>query len=145
MEGNDGPLVLEVNSSPGLEGIEKASGVNVAGKIIDYVISESDFNEVNVDQLLKTIPGQGVLSVHLKNHPHLIGSPISEIFKGEIPVFALSRAGDLIWNPEASMQLRFGDSIICYGDLEQLRANIKRTILDLPPVSASATEETNVD
>ena len=145
LEGNDGPLVLEVNPSPGLEGIEKASGVNVAGKIIDYVISESDFNEVNVDQLLKTIPGQGVLSVHLKNHPHLIGSPISEIFKGEIPVFALSRAGDLIWNPEASMQLRFGDSIICYGDLEQLRANIKRTILDLPPVSASATEETNVD
>ena len=31
LEGNDGPLVLEVNSSPGLEGIEKASGVNVAG------------------------------------------------------------------------------------------------------------------
>mgnify|MGYP001197930122 FL=1 len=145
LEGNDGPLVLEVNSSPGLEGIEKASGVNVAGKIIDYVISESGFNEVNVDQLLKTIPGQGVLSVHLRNHPHLIGSPISEIFKGHIPVFALSRAGDLIWNPEASMQLRFGDSIICYGDLEQLRANIKRTILDLPPVSSGATEETNAD
>ena len=135
LEGNDGPLVLEVNSSPGLEGIEKASGVNVAGAIIDYVISESDFNEVNVDQLLKTIPGQGVLSVHLRNHPHLIGSPIGEIFKVEIPVFALSRAGDLIWNPDPEVQLRFGDSLICYGDLEQLRANIKRKILDLPPVS----------
>ena len=49
LEGNDGPLVLEVNSSPGLEGIEKASGVNVAGAIIDYVIAESDFSEVNVD------------------------------------------------------------------------------------------------
>ena len=35
LEGNDGPLVLEVNSSPGLEGIEKASGENVAGAIID--------------------------------------------------------------------------------------------------------------
>lgn len=135
LEGNDGPLVLEVNSSPGLEGIEKASGVNVAGAIIDYVISESDFSEVNVDQLLKTIPGQGVLSVHLRNHPHLIGSPIGEIFKVEIPVFALSRAGDLIWNPDPEVQLRFGDSLICYGDLEQLRANIKRKILDLPPVS----------
>lgn len=32
-----GPLVLEVNSSPGLEGIEKASGRDVAGKIIDYI------------------------------------------------------------------------------------------------------------
>ena len=135
LEGNDGPLVLEVNSSPGLEGIEKASGVNVAGAIIDYVISESDFNEVNVDQLLKTIPGQGVLSVHLRNHPHLIGSPISEIFKEDMPVFALSRAGDLIWNPDPDMQLRFRDSLICYGDLEQLRASIKRKNLDLPPVS----------
>ena len=141
LEGNDGPLVLEVNSSPGLEGIEKASGVNVAGAIIDYVIAESDFSEVNVDQLLKTIPGQGVLCVHLRNHPHPIGSPISEIFKGDIPVFALSRAGDLIWNPEPNMQLRFGDSLICYGDLEQLRANIKRKILDLPPVSKTESDE----
>ena len=141
LEGNDGPLVLEVNSSPGLEGIEKASEVNVAGAIIDYVLAESDFSEVNVDQLLKTIPGQGVLSVHLRNHPHLIGSPISEIFKGEIPVFALSRAGDLIWNPEPNMQLRFGDSLICYGDLEQLRANIKRKILDLPSVSKTESDE----
>lgn len=32
-----GPLVLEVNSSPGLEGIENATGVDVAGKIIKYI------------------------------------------------------------------------------------------------------------
>jgi ribosomal protein S6--L-glutamate ligase len=32
-----GPLVLEVNSSPGLEGIEGASGVDVAGAIVDHV------------------------------------------------------------------------------------------------------------
>jgi ribosomal protein S6--L-glutamate ligase len=31
-----GPLVLEVNSSPGLEGIEKATGLDIAGRIIDY-------------------------------------------------------------------------------------------------------------
>ena len=36
-----GPLVLEVNSSPGLEGIELASGVDVAGKIIDHVAGSS--------------------------------------------------------------------------------------------------------
>lgn len=34
---NRGPLVLEVNSSPGLEGIEKATGVDVAGAIIGYL------------------------------------------------------------------------------------------------------------
>jgi ribosomal protein S6--L-glutamate ligase len=32
-----GPLVLEVNSSPGLEGIEKVTGRNVAEKIIEYI------------------------------------------------------------------------------------------------------------
>lgn len=32
-----GPLVLEVNSSPGLEGIEGASGVNVASLVIEHV------------------------------------------------------------------------------------------------------------
>jgi ribosomal protein S6--L-glutamate ligase len=32
-----GPLVLEINSSPGLEGIEKASGVDIAGKIIELL------------------------------------------------------------------------------------------------------------
>jgi ribosomal protein S6--L-glutamate ligase len=32
-----GPMVLEVNSSPGLEGIEEATGVDIAGKIIQVV------------------------------------------------------------------------------------------------------------
>jgi ribosomal protein S6--L-glutamate ligase len=37
LRSNHGPVVMEVNSSPGLEGIEKASEVDVAGKIIDFV------------------------------------------------------------------------------------------------------------
>ncbi|MBK5209564.1 MAG: 30S ribosomal protein S6--L-glutamate ligase [Flavobacteriaceae bacterium] len=32
-----GPLILEVNSSPGLEGIEAATGIDIAGKIIHYI------------------------------------------------------------------------------------------------------------
>lgn len=37
MRSSRGPLVLEVNSAPGLEGIEKTTGRNVAGKIIEYI------------------------------------------------------------------------------------------------------------
>jgi len=33
-----GPLILEVNSSPGLEGIEGATGVNVAAEIVKFVV-----------------------------------------------------------------------------------------------------------
>jgi len=34
---NHGPLVLEANSSPGLEGIEAASGVDVASRIVEWI------------------------------------------------------------------------------------------------------------
>ncbi|MCB1857252.1 MAG: 30S ribosomal protein S6--L-glutamate ligase [Gammaproteobacteria bacterium] len=37
LRSNHGPVVMEVNSSPGLEGIEKASGKDVAGLIIQYI------------------------------------------------------------------------------------------------------------
>jgi ribosomal protein S6--L-glutamate ligase len=37
LRSNHGPVVMEVNSSPGLEGIEKATNVDVATKIIDFV------------------------------------------------------------------------------------------------------------
>src|SRR5690606_12001035 len=34
-----GPLVLEVNASPGLEGIERSTGVDIAGRIVEFVAS----------------------------------------------------------------------------------------------------------
>lgn len=37
LRGDDGPKVLEVNSSPGLEGVEKASGKNVTGLLFDEI------------------------------------------------------------------------------------------------------------
>lgn len=37
LRSNHGPVVMEVNSSPGLEGIEQATGIDVAAKIIDFI------------------------------------------------------------------------------------------------------------
>ena len=37
MRTRNGPMVLEVNSSPGLEGIEKCTGINVAGAVIEFL------------------------------------------------------------------------------------------------------------
>lgn len=37
LRANHGPVVMEVNSSPGLEGVEKATGIDVAGKIIELL------------------------------------------------------------------------------------------------------------
>ena len=37
LRSNHGPVIMEVNSSPGLEGIENATGKDVAGQIIDFI------------------------------------------------------------------------------------------------------------
>lgn len=37
LRSNRGPVVMEVNSSPGLEGIEKATGIDIAGMIIEFI------------------------------------------------------------------------------------------------------------
>ncbi len=37
LRSNHGPVIMEVNSSPGLEGIEAATGNDIAGKIIDFL------------------------------------------------------------------------------------------------------------
>lgn len=37
LRANHGAVVMEVNSSPGLEGVEKATGIDVAGKIIEFM------------------------------------------------------------------------------------------------------------
>lgn len=37
LRSNHGPVVMEVNSSPGLEGVETATGVDVAGLIVEFI------------------------------------------------------------------------------------------------------------
>ncbi len=46
LRSNHGPVVMEVNSSPGLEGIEKATEVDVAGKIIDYLEKNATLGKI---------------------------------------------------------------------------------------------------
>jgi len=40
---NSGPKLLEINSSPGLEGIEKATGIDIAGKMIEHLEKSARF------------------------------------------------------------------------------------------------------
>ena len=42
LQSDSGPMVLEVNSSPGLEGIEAASGVDIADAIIEFIEDNAD-------------------------------------------------------------------------------------------------------
>ena len=72
---------------------------------------------------------------------------IGEVFHGSsnTPVFALSRGDRLMWNPESSIQLRFDDVLICYGELESLRATLRKAMSNSPERSTDgpASEESN--
>lgn len=45
LQSKNGPMILEVNSSPGLEGIETATKLNIAGKIIKYIEKQVEINK----------------------------------------------------------------------------------------------------
>ncbi|MGB5714688.1 MAG: 30S ribosomal protein S6--L-glutamate ligase [Waterburya sp.] len=46
LRSNHGPVVMELNSSPGLEGIEQATEIDVAEKIIEYIVKNAVNNDV---------------------------------------------------------------------------------------------------
>ncbi|MFN3840171.1 MAG: 30S ribosomal protein S6--L-glutamate ligase [Cyclobacteriaceae bacterium] len=48
---NRGPLIIEVNSSPGLEGIEGATRVDIAGKIIQYLEKNAVKKRIQKDKV----------------------------------------------------------------------------------------------
>lgn len=50
---NRGPVVIEVNSSPGLEGIEKATEIDVAGKIIEFLAKNATSRKTVVASNIK--------------------------------------------------------------------------------------------
>jgi ribosomal protein S6--L-glutamate ligase len=45
LRSNHGPVVMEVNSSPGLEGIETVTGKDIAGMIVDFIAKEAKPNK----------------------------------------------------------------------------------------------------
>ena len=47
LRSNNGPLVLEINSSPGLEGIETTTQIDIAGKIIKYIENNAKPTSMN--------------------------------------------------------------------------------------------------
>ena len=37
LEGHEGPVILEVNSSPGILGMEDATGIDIAGAVVEHL------------------------------------------------------------------------------------------------------------
>lgn len=123
LEGNDGPLVMEVNSSPGLEGIETATGLDIAGAIVDYVANQVAFPELDVRQRLTVSTGYGVAELQVREGSDMVGHSIDEsgLRRRDIVVLSLNRGTAVIPNPRGSRELEAEDRLLCFGRLEDMR------------------------
>lgn len=78
LEGKDGPQIMEINSSPGLEGIENCTKLDVAGTFIDYIASRVDEPEIDLREKLSVSKGYGVAEIVIPEGAEYIGKTIAE-------------------------------------------------------------------
>jgi ribosomal protein S6--L-glutamate ligase len=126
LEGNDGPLVMEVNSSPGLQGIETATNLDVAGAIIDHVANQVGFPEIDVRQRLTVSTGYGVAELVVHAGSDLVGKALREsgLAERDITVLTLHRGTAVLPNPRPGQLLEAEDRLLCFGRLEEMRSMV---------------------
>jgi len=126
LEGDDGPLVMEVNSSPGLQGIETATKLDVAGAIIDYIAGQVAFPEIDVRQRLTVSTGYGVAELMVHGAVDLVGKTLGEagLWERDITVLTLHRGVSVIPNPRKHVVLEADDRLFCFGKLDEMRSMI---------------------
>ncbi|GGH51714.1 RimK family alpha-L-glutamate ligase [Microbacterium album] len=126
LEGADGPLVMEVNSSPGLEGIETATKLDVAGAIIDYIANQVAFPQIDVRERLAVSTGYGVAELVVHGDADLVGKTLTEsgLRERDITVLTVHRGTGVIPNPGGHHVLAAEDRLLCWGRLEEMRSMI---------------------
>ncbi len=137
LESSDGPLVMEVNSSPGFEGIESATKLDVAGAVIDFIASQVDFPGLDVRERLSTATGYGMAELFVGEGSELAGRTIETgLADLDLRVLTLHRRDDVIPNPRLDRQLELDDRLLCFGKLSQMRKLIpaRRRRRSRPPV-----------
>lgn len=154
LEGKDGPQIMEVNSSPGLEGIERCTQLDVAGAIIDHIASHVDFPEIDLRQRLSVSRGYGVTEINIPEGSDFIGKTIETAGFEEqnINVLTLHRGATVIPNPKRSREIEANDRLLCFGSLETLRKIVPKkvrrkrrpNVMELPelPVANEVSDET---
>ena len=123
LESSKGPQVMEVNSSPGLEGIEGATGLDIAGAVIDYIANRVNLPEIDIRQRLTVSASYGVAEISIPDGSDLIGKTIeaSGLRDRDITVLTLNRGSSVISNPKISRTIEPNDRLLCYGKLDSMR------------------------
>ena len=128
LEGKNGPLIMEVNSSPGLEGIERATSIDVAGAMVDCLEEQSLFPEIDLRQRLTMDRGYGVAEIQILKNSDLIGKPVRDagFREKDVVVMSIKRGTVTISNPRSERELMEEDTLLCFGKLENMKSLISQ-------------------
>ncbi|MFT7542677.1 MAG: ribosomal protein S6--L-glutamate ligase [Gammaproteobacteria bacterium] len=123
LESSSGPQIMEVNSSPGLEGIEGATNLDIAGSIIDYAQEHARFPELDIRQRLTVSRGYGVCELHIPAGSEFVGKTIADsgLHEKDIAVLSLHRGTTVIPNPLHSRVFEPEDRLLCFGKRESMK------------------------
>lgn len=126
LESNDGPQVMEVNSSPGLEGIEGATKVDIASAIIEYLEEQVAFPDIDLRERLSLSRGYQIAEVLVSRTSELANQTLAELnlHDREIRVLSILRNDLTIPNPDAKQKVLPGDTLLCFGKQLSLRSLI---------------------
>lgn len=144
LESNDGPQVMEVNSSPGLDGIESCTQLNLAGSIIDYIAAEVNFPEIDLRQRLTVSDGYDVTEIQVQDGSALVGKSIAEsgLTELDINILTLYQGVKVIPNPRPMRLLESGDRLLCYGKLDSMRDMVENRSRRIPyPTTSESNAE----
>jgi ribosomal protein S6--L-glutamate ligase len=129
LEGRDGPLVMEVNASPGLEGIEAATGIDVAMAVVRHAEECLAEPVESLRELTALDKGFVVAELALGPRNRLVGLTIAESKLDALDVRVLSvRRGSLAMpNPGSATRLFVGDALVLFGTRASLETMVARS------------------
>jgi ribosomal protein S6--L-glutamate ligase len=114
---------MEVNSSPGLEGIEKATGLDIAGIVIDHLMEHAAFPDVDLRQRLTLKSGFGVIETTLNKRSLLTGKSLRNcgLREMDVVVLVIERPDTVLANPDADEVFLAGDKVLLFGNRATLK------------------------
>jgi ribosomal protein S6--L-glutamate ligase len=128
LEGKKGPKLMEVNSSPGLEGIEQATGVDVAGEIVKFLEAQHRFPELDLRERMTLDKGYGVAEIPVGPKSPLANHTIeqSALRQRDVMVLRITRGGLTISNPRPIRKMLAGDILLCFGKLVTMQMLLEK-------------------
>jgi ribosomal protein S6--L-glutamate ligase len=122
LESDDGPLIIEVNASPGLEGIERATQLDIAGEIIEHVEQRSKLPHIDLHERLIVGTSFQCAEVCVKKSAKNKSWVLSELLghHRDLHVLGVKRGQEHIALPELTFTVERGDRLVLFGQKNTL-------------------------